>query len=146
MRAVLSREAVTTRVPSGEKAALRTTSSWPCRTLISLPVVASHIQVTLAQFPEFFHRYVHVVCHFEKHSFLTFRSGCSERSPRRGEHGRLGWRARPMQTGRRGDSAAVLALPSFDKKGGRKDGDPATAETREPVGLGEERDRRSVGH
>ena len=40
-RAVLSSEAVTTRVPSGEKAALRTPLSWPRRTAISLPAAAS---------------------------------------------------------------------------------------------------------
>ena len=47
-RAVLSAEAVTTRAPSGEKAALRTTSSWPRRTAICLPVAASHSRAVLS--------------------------------------------------------------------------------------------------
>src|SRR5271165_4094883 len=47
-RAVLSSEAVTTRVPSGEKAALETQSSWPRRTAISLPVAASHSRAVLS--------------------------------------------------------------------------------------------------
>jgi hypothetical protein len=41
-RAVLSADAVTTRLPSGLKAALHTRFVWPLRTAASLPVSASH--------------------------------------------------------------------------------------------------------
>ena len=48
IRAVSSCEAVTTRAPSGEKAALLTPRSWPLRTLIVLPVVTSQIRAVLS--------------------------------------------------------------------------------------------------
>ena len=44
MRAVLSSEAVTTRRPSGLKAASLTRSSWPVRTINCCPVSASQIR------------------------------------------------------------------------------------------------------
>jgi hypothetical protein len=47
-RAVLSRDAVMTRVPSGEKAALKTALSWPRRTAMSLPAAASHSRAVLS--------------------------------------------------------------------------------------------------
>ena len=46
-RAVLSYEAVTTRAPSGEKAALWTRPSWPLRTAIALPVAASQTRAVI---------------------------------------------------------------------------------------------------
>ena len=48
-RAVLSEEAVTIRVPSGEKAALCTETSWPLRVAMAAPVAASHTCATAAQ-------------------------------------------------------------------------------------------------
>jgi len=47
-RAVLSLEAVTTCVPSGEKIALKTRFSWPLRTAIDAPVAASHSRAVLS--------------------------------------------------------------------------------------------------
>jgi hypothetical protein len=48
MRAVLSRDAVTMRDPSGLKAAEVTWRSWPRRTAISLPLAASQMRVVLS--------------------------------------------------------------------------------------------------
>jgi hypothetical protein len=48
MRAVLSRAVVTTRIPSGLKAAEVTSLSWPRRTAISLAVAASQIRAVLS--------------------------------------------------------------------------------------------------
>src|SRR5215470_13383471 len=48
IRAVLSTDAVTTRVPSGLNAADLTSSSCPRRTLISFPVIASQIRAVLS--------------------------------------------------------------------------------------------------
>src|SRR6202522_307589 len=47
-RAVLSSEAVTTRVPSGENAALQTSPPCPFKTAIGLPVTASHSRAVLS--------------------------------------------------------------------------------------------------
>jgi hypothetical protein len=47
--AVLSRDAVTTRDPSGLNTALETASSCPRRTAISLPVAASQIRAVLSE-------------------------------------------------------------------------------------------------
>ena len=49
MRAVLSRDAVTMRDPSGLKAAEVTSRSWPRRTAISLPLAASHTRAVLSR-------------------------------------------------------------------------------------------------
>src|SRR5580693_1809038 len=50
IRAVLSSDAVTTRLPSGLKAALNTLSSWPLSgSTIGWPVAASHIRAVLSQ-------------------------------------------------------------------------------------------------
>ena len=48
MRAVLSKDAVTMRDPSGLNAAECTLSSWPLRTTISLPVAASQMRAVLS--------------------------------------------------------------------------------------------------
>ena len=47
-RAVLSDDAVTTRVPSGEKAADPTTRSCPLNTAITAPLPASHKRAVLS--------------------------------------------------------------------------------------------------
>src|SRR6516164_5531200 len=49
MRAVLSQDAVTTRLPSPLNTALDTSSLWPFRTAISLPLFASQIRAVLSQ-------------------------------------------------------------------------------------------------
>ena len=49
-RAVLSKEAVTMRLPSGLNAALATSSSWPLSgSPMDLPVSASHSRAVLSQ-------------------------------------------------------------------------------------------------
>jgi hypothetical protein len=45
---VLSSDAVTTRLPSGLKAALFTVRVWPLRTAASVPVSASHSRAVLS--------------------------------------------------------------------------------------------------
>src|SRR5215468_7942181 len=48
-RAVLSRDAVSTRAPSAENTALHTASSWPRRMARSLPLAASHSRAVLSR-------------------------------------------------------------------------------------------------